>query len=70
MFGETSHKGEYKLDKNKIIFLDKPYDNDFIPDTITIIGDKLIMRHNSTGDPMTDFATYFLISQNNLASIQ
>lgn len=39
MLGENKFEGNYKLIDNKIIFLDKHYDNDFIPDTVYIVKD-------------------------------
>lgn len=66
IFSDQKFKGKYKLINDKIIFLDKPYDNDFIPDTMTILKDKLILRFKNNGEPVIDFATYFDIKQNNL----
>lgn len=65
IFDDQKFKGKYKLINDKIIFLDKPYDNDFIPDTVTILEDKIILRFKN-GEPIIDFATYFNIEQNNL----
>ncbi len=59
-------KGKYKVEKNKIIFLDKPYDNDFIPDTIYIFDDKIIMELDSLGKPIIKQANHFLIKRNEL----
>ena len=64
MFSEQTFKGDYRLLDNKIIFKDRPYDNDFIPDTLTIIGDKIICRFDKSGNAVTDFATYFEIKRN------
>lgn len=66
IFSDQKFKGKYKLINDKIIFLDKPYDNDFIPDTMTILKDKIILRFKNNGEPVIDFATYFDIEQNNL----
>jgi hypothetical protein len=63
MFDDTTCRGAYTLHNDKIIFLDKPYDNNFIPDTVTILGDKIILRFDSNGKPITDFATFFSIKQ-------
>ena len=66
MFSEQNFKGNYNLVYNKIIFLDKPYDNNFIPDTVTIYNDKIILGFDKESKPITDFATYFDITQNEL----
>ncbi len=61
LFTEETYTGQYELIGNKIIFLDKPYDNDFIPDTVYIIDDTIILRFDKTGEPVTQFATFFKI---------
>lgn len=52
--------GKYRMQGNKIIFLDRPYDNEFIPDTVDIFEDKLILNGDIT-QPDTSFARYFTI---------
>lgn len=69
IFSSRDFNGKYKLINDKIIFLDKPYDNDFIPDTLTIRNDKIILRFDKNNEPITDFATYFDITQNQLATM-
>jgi len=64
MFSEQTFKGDYILIDNKIVFKDRPYDNDFIPDTLVIVGDKIICRFDKNGNAITDFATYFDIKRN------
>ncbi|RZK56230.1 MAG: hypothetical protein EOO91_12545 [Pedobacter sp.] len=59
-------KGQYMLVNNKIIFKDRPYDNNFIPDTLTIIGNKIIRHFDKSGRPITQFATYFDINKNEI----
>ena len=66
MFNEDVYKGNYHIIDNKIIFEDKRYSNDFIPDTLTIIDDKIILRFDLNGKPVTDFATYFDIKKNKI----
>jgi hypothetical protein len=66
MFNEDVYKGSYLIINNQIIFKDKRYSNDFIPDTLTIIGDKIIVRFDKNGNPITDFATYFDIKRNQI----
>ena len=66
MFGEDIYEGEYKLSGNKIIFLQKPYDNDFIPDTVYIIQDKIVLRFYENGEPVTGFSADFDIKINKL----
>ena len=66
MFNEDVYKGNYHIIDNKIIFEDKRYSNDFIPDTLTIIDDKIILRFDVNGKPVTDFATYFDIKKNKI----
>ena len=58
--------GEYKITGNKIIFIDRPYDSDFIPDTVYIIGNKIVLRYNLLGQPDTSFANYFRIDKSDL----
>jgi len=65
LFTEDYFYGKYKLVNDKIIFLDKRYSNDFIPDTVTVIGDKVIIKFEN-GKPVTDFATYFDINRNEI----
>lgn len=64
MFYDDVYKGEYHILDNKIIFKDERYPNDFIPDTVTIIEDKIIIRFDEKGNPVKDFATYFDIKKN------
>jgi hypothetical protein len=64
IFSEHNFKGKYKLINDKIIFLDKPYDNNFIPDTVSISNDKIILKFDKDNNPVTDFATYFNITKN------
>ncbi|HTG66334.1 MAG TPA: hypothetical protein VL859_08170 [Flavobacterium sp.] len=66
LFSEKIYKGNYQLIDDKIIFKDKRYDNNFIPDTVSIIGDKIIIRFDKSGNPITDFATYFDIKRNEI----
>lgn len=66
IFSSQYFTGKYKIMDDKIIFLDKPYDNDFIPDTLTISGNKIILKFDKNHKPITDFATYFDITQNHL----
>ena len=65
IFSEKRFAGKYKIDNNKIIFLTRHYDSDFIPDTLTIYQKKLILKFNK-GEPVLDYATYFDIKQNRL----
>ena len=69
IFSDQHFTGKYKILNDKIIFLDKPYDNDFIPDTLTIFDDKIILRFDRNNKPITDFATYFEINQNRLKTV-
>ena len=55
--------GQYQIMGNKIIFLDEPYDNNFIPDTVDIYKDKIILNGDIT-EPDTSFARYFEIHLN------
>ena len=66
IFSSQNFNGKYKLIDDKIIFLDKPYDNEFIPDTLTIDKDKIILKFDKDMKPVTDFATYFDINLNKL----
>jgi hypothetical protein len=55
--------GNYKIDEKRIIFLDKPYDSDFIPDTVHIFKGKIILN-GDVKKPDTSFARYFDIRLN------
>ena len=66
VFTEETFVGNYQIIGNKIIFKDKRYSNDFIPDTVRIIGNSIIVRFDKNGKPVTDFATYFEITKNEL----
>lgn len=68
VFTEQIFKGKYQLLGDKIIFEDRPYDSDFIPDTLTIIGDKIVCQFDKNGKPVTGFATYFDIKRNKIQS--
>jgi len=57
-------RGEYEIYDSKIIFLDPPYDNDLIPDTVFIEGDKIYLRLNKQGEPDIGFASYFQVQEN------
>ncbi|MCB0823100.1 MAG: hypothetical protein KDC09_10410 [Bacteroidales bacterium] len=61
---EESYSGNYKLEDDKIIFLDRPYDNDFVPDTLQILNDKLILNYYLNGEPDTSFGNFFQIIEN------
>ena len=62
LFSTQVYSGRYVRNDNKIIFLSRPYDNDFIPDTVNIINDKIILRIRN-GVPDTSFASYFQIQR-------
>jgi hypothetical protein len=63
VFSEQVYKGNYIMLNNKIIFKDKRDDNNLIPDTLTIIGNKIILHFDKNGKPVTDFARYFDIDK-------
>ena len=65
IFREKKFSGKYKIDGNKIIFLARPYDADFIPDTLTMYQDKLLLKFNE-GEPVLEYAPCFIIKQNRL----
>ncbi|WP_133250022.1 hypothetical protein [Marinifilum breve] len=60
-----SFKGNYKIQGNRIIFIDEPYDSDFIPDTVLIYQDKILLK-GTEQKPDTSFANYFQIRMNEL----
>ena len=64
LFSNDEFKGRYKLLGEQIIFLDKPCDSGFVPDTVSIIRDKIILHFDNSGEPIVDFATYFDIKLN------
>lgn len=55
--------GKYEVLENRIVFLNRPYDNDFIPDTVDIYKDKIILNGN-INKPDTSFARFFEIHLN------
>jgi signal transduction histidine kinase len=63
---EETFRGNYKLIGNKIIFLDRHFSNEMMPDTLTIVGDKVILNFNKNGIPDTSFARYFDIERNRI----
>lgn len=68
-FGSNEHGGNYKVVKNKIILQNRSEkDNEFIPDTLTVYKNKLIMYYDNNGNSDTSFARYFEIERNKLYS--
>lgn len=65
-FTDETYVGTYQIAGNKIIFKDKRYSNDLIPDTVRIIDNKIIVRFDQNGKPVTDFATFFEITKNEI----
>ena len=63
---EEKFTGKYENKGNKIIFLDRPYDNDLIPDTVTILENKIILQFDSNGQANLGFAQYLEITLNEL----
>jgi len=57
--------GKYEIQNSEIIFNDKPYSNDFIPDTVFIYEDKIYLRRNKEGQP-DEFANYFQVTKSSL----
>ena len=70
IFSNQRFSGKYKLLNDKIIFLDKHYDNNFIPDTLTIVKDKIILKFDKDNKPITEFAMYFKVMKNKLQNIR
>jgi len=66
MFGNQNFNGKYKLANDKIIFPDKHYNNNFIPDTLTIIKDKIFFKFDKDNKSITEFATCFKVTKNKL----
>ncbi|MBI9060082.1 MAG: hypothetical protein JEZ01_20110 [Labilibaculum sp.] len=71
MFGYSERlKGKYIIKNDSIIFLNKPYTNDFIPDTIIIDNDKnaIFFSKNKDGEYSREklFVNYFDINLNKL----
>ncbi|PKQ61979.1 hypothetical protein BZG02_13645 [Labilibaculum filiforme] len=67
MFGYSEKiRGKYILKNDSIIFLNKPYSNDFIPDTVLIDNDKnsIFFRKNKDGEFNREksFVNYFEIN--------
>ena len=56
-----SINGNYIIEGNKIIFLNKPFKDRLISDTVYIVNDKIILRFDTVGKPDTTFANYFRI---------
>ena len=66
IISSETRKGNYSIFKNKIIFHSKAYENDFIPDTLKILGDTIPLSFNVNGKPKNSFAEYFVVSFNKL----
>jgi len=67
LFGTTvSIRGKYLIKNDTIIFLDKPYTNDFIPDTVVIDRDKNAIffnkKENGEFSRTKSFVNYFEIN--------
>lgn len=56
-----SISGNYVIEGNKIIFLNKPFKDRLISDTAYIVNNRIILRFDSIGKPDTTFANYFRI---------
>jgi hypothetical protein len=56
-----SINGNYIIEGNKIFFLNKPFKDRLIPDTVYIVNKKIILRFDSVGKPDTTFANFFRI---------
>jgi len=66
LFGFTEKiTGKYKIKNDKIYFLSKKHYNELIPDTVTIIHDKIILKYNQDGQPCTDYASFFQLKKIN-----
>ncbi|MBK8663296.1 MAG: hypothetical protein IPN18_16455 [Ignavibacteriales bacterium] len=50
-----SINGNYRIEGNKIIFLNKPFKDRLISDTVYIMNNKIILRFDSDGIPDTTF---------------
>ena len=66
LFTEEHFQGSYQINGSKIIFMNKRYVNDLIPDTVTIVGDKIFLKYDKEGNPVTEFASYFDVKNNNI----
>lgn len=58
-----SINGDYKIEGNKLIFLDNPFKDKIIADTVYIVNNKIILRYDSNGKPDTTYANYFRIDK-------
>ncbi|WP_075590152.1 hypothetical protein [Labilibacter marinus] len=66
IFGKESFNGTYEIEGNKLIFINRPYWNSFIHDTVTIIDNNIILDFDANGTPNMEFANYFEIEINEL----
>lgn len=71
MFGYSEKiRGKYLIKKDSIIFLDKPYSNDFIPDTVIIDRNKSAIffkkKRNGEFSKEKSFVNYFEINLDEL----
>lgn len=48
MFGGDRYEGNYRIEGNQIKFNKNPVENDFIPMTLSISGDKIYFREDSS----------------------
>jgi hypothetical protein len=56
--------GKYQMEGDKIHFLDPADEHNFIPQTVTIWQDKIILQFDKEGQPDLRFAQYFDIIDN------
>ncbi|MFT3934884.1 MAG: hypothetical protein QM726_14765 [Chitinophagaceae bacterium] len=69
IFSSEVYSGKFKIINDKIVFLDKHYPNDFIPDTLTIIKDSLIFTTRFNDKPAMQPSPYFFtITKNKLST--
>jgi hypothetical protein len=66
ILGERTFHGKYQVKGNQLIFLTSAYENEIIPDTVTILGDKIILRTNWKGEPSVEYGSYFQIEKNEI----
>lgn len=64
MFTAEEFSGRYELLGEKIIFLDKPFYNDFIPDTLTLWDKRIVRSYKEDGGPNMDSGECFVVTKN------
>ncbi len=64
LYGTETFTGRYQIQGDKIHFLDPTYSRDYIPSTVTIWQNKIILEFDKEGQPNLNYGKYFDIINN------